>query len=82
MLKDKDAAEGNGLKGEVGLVNPRVDLFGPGSTFALDEIQGQLGSVIDNNHIEIGSNIVTFTPNPNANNIPNDDEFIIVRLLP
>lgn len=81
--KDKDAAEGNGLKGTLGLVNPQLDLFGLGGTLSLDEVSGQLGSVIDDNHIEIGSNIVTFKPNPNANGIPNDgDEFIIDKITP
>jgi len=80
--KDKDAAEGNGLKGEVGLVNPTLDLFGLGNGFSLGEVSGQFGSIIDNNHIEIGSNIVTFKPNPNDDPTTDTDNFVVDKITP
>src|SRR6476660_1931353 len=52
--KDKDAAEGNGLKGTPGLVNPNLNVFSDLNGGVVTELDGQIGSIIDNNHIEIG----------------------------
>ena len=83
--KDRDAAEGNGLKGTVGIVNPSLQFFGPSEQGA-NNVQGQLGSKKSNNHFEIGQNFVTFKPNPNFdpkdNSTNAEPQFIIDEITP
>ena len=87
--KDKDAADDGGLAGQVGLLNPEFGVFGttvaPGDE-AFSLTAARLGSVIDDDHIEIGQNIFTLTPNPDFN--PNATEsslnprFLIDEIIP
>ena len=81
--KDKDAAQGNGLKGTPGLVNPTLQFFSQ-SGDPFNNIEGQLGSKKSNNHFEIGDNFVTFKPNPNFDpRAPNNDtQFLIDKVVP
>lgn len=79
--KDKDAAEGNGLKGEVGIVNPQLQFFGP-TEQGSDSVTGQLGSEKSNNHFEIGDNFVTFKPNPNFVQGGSEPPFIVDKITP
>ena len=82
--KDKDAAEGNGLKGTVGIVNPTLQFFG--GEQAATNAQGQLGSKKSNDHFEIGDNFATFKPNPNFDNnsAPSADnpQFLVDKITP
>jgi hypothetical protein len=73
--KDKDAAEGDGFKGELGLVNPQVKFDSSvAGGLVFEDVQGQLGSVIDNDHVEIPDVISTFTTD--ANNVTVVDKLI------
>jgi Ca2+-binding RTX toxin-like protein len=83
--KDKDAADGNGLKGTVGIVNPQLQFFSPTDQSA-NNVQGQIGSMKSNDHFEIGNNFVTFKPNPNfdpsLNASGTNPPFLVDKLIP
>ncbi len=74
--KDKDAAEGDGLKGTPGLVNPRVTFDDAFGDFSIDTAEGQIGSIINDGHVELPDIIATFENNTLTG------ELEIDRLLP
>ena len=58
MLRRIRCSEGNGLKGDVGLLIPNIRVLVATSKLN-NNIDGQLGSQKSKNHFEIGDNFVT-----------------------